>query len=293
MVLQDKYKARASARYRAAHGMAPKERGSGRGRGRGRAARNPGPGRGEGTSRAKGADASNDEDKDEDEDEEEEEGEEEDAQFPTLRAAAEHASKTDEQRARDAAEAEAAAAEARRYARRPKQSNAWRFEQLMADSAPKDPRLAVQREGGGEEGEEEEPEEDLTELLAKVKQLDVSKGAVTDGVFARAASASAAPAVNSEERARRRREMEDDIDHDLDYLKARAQARAQAQRKHPARADALAHAPPKALSKDEVQRELALLAEIDEKRQHAEHLRSAYCPPPARCLCLSRTSACP
>lgn len=145
MVLQNKYKARASAKHN-------KGRGGGEGRGRGR-------GRGGAHGHERGRPL------------EDEEGIEvpdsEPEEFPSLGQAAEK----DAERSGDS-EAEEEAEETRRqrqkYGKRKIESNAWKFQQDV-----KDPYA---------EESEPEPEVDLTNLIERVKQLDSGKNAKVTAV---------------------------------------------------------------------------------------------------------------
>lgn len=278
MVLQDKYKARASAKYRATHGMAPKERGRGQGRGRGRGRGRGGLAHGRPVPQGGSGSGGNGSDQEgTDEEGEEIQGEaNEQAEFPTLRAAATHHAATPPKTEEELAAEEETKAERRKYSRRPLQSNAWRFEQLQADSTPQDPRLATE-----EQQQEPEPEEDLTELLEKIKRLDTSKQELDDGIFARRRSKKPEQptTVDPAELEHRKQEIEQDIDHELDYLKDRKQARAQAHAKRAIRNDGgnrNAATTRKVLTKEEMQKELEILAEIEKNKQHAEHLRSTF-----------------
>ncbi|KAE8211842.1 hypothetical protein CF327_g4444 [Tilletia walkeri] len=202
MVLQNKFKARASARYNATRGGSE---GGGRGRGRGsgqpgRGSRGRGRGRGGGwigNEGSVGRDGDG-EDSDEDEDEDEEEEDSADAAFPTLQASAQ----AGPSRKAEKSDAEQVPA---KYARRKLESNAWRYKDNEADSDP---------------DAEPEPEVDLTNLFARVAKLDSSKNAII--------TLGAPQAQDPSGDVETAEELETDIDHSLAYLYERERARERA-----------------------------------------------------------------
>ncbi|KAK0537840.1 hypothetical protein OC834_000659 [Tilletia horrida] len=213
MVLQNKYKARASAKYNAGRGSAGATRGTRGGRGRG----GRGGGRGRGGYARFGDEPDGEEhdgigegeDGDEgDGDEEEGEGEDEkaeDAAFPTLQASAARAGSSSGRGGKLGTDADRVPS---KYARRKIESNAWRYK---ADEAEGDPDA------------EPEPEVDLSALFARVAKLDSSKNAViTLGAGPQASASSASEQAETAE------EIEADIDHSLAYLYERERARERA-----------------------------------------------------------------
>ncbi len=196
MVLQNKYKARASAKHNRGRGG-----GGGRGRGRGRGGRAMFPDGGHEMTEGQ-YDGDSNEEEDEEGDEESEENDEENAAFPSLKqgAAQSQKAKTGEEEQEDAETTK----ERGKYSRRKIESNAWRFEQMRKDQE-RDP------------DEEPEPEVDLTALLERVKLLDSSKelkAGVTLG-----------GAGQEEEDEEERKRIEADIDHSLAYLSEKDRAR--------------------------------------------------------------------
>jgi hypothetical protein len=137
MVLQNKFKARASAKYNKGRG------GAGRGRGRGGA---HGHERGQPLEDEEGIELADDEPE----------------EFPALdQAAQKDAKEAGDSEAEE--EAEEARLQRQKYGKRKIESNAWKFQQDV-----KDPYA---------EESEPEPEVDLTNLIERVKQLDSGKNA--------------------------------------------------------------------------------------------------------------------
>ncbi|CAD6887544.1 unnamed protein product [Tilletia laevis] len=203
MVLQNKFKARASARYNATRGGSE---GGGRGRGQsggaGRGYRGRGRGRGRGGGSAHGGreEGEDDDGEDDGEDEDEEEdGDPADAAFPTLQAAT---LAGPSRPAGGRAEVEKVPA---KYARRKLESNAWRYKEDDADPDP---------------DAEPEPEVDLSNLFARVAKLDSSKNAVI--------SLGAPQPLDASADAETAEDIEADIDHSLAYLYERERARERA-----------------------------------------------------------------
>lgn len=225
MVLQNKYKARASRRYNAARGGAASDRGRG-GRGRGGSFRSEGSGSNRGADESafpqlgnvkRGQDGEGQEDGD-DSDEEDDEGEEEDGEE----------SENDDEG--DEGNFKGSSAERGKYSRRKLESNAWRYAEKEVDphgvslaclillSDDNADHLLVTPT---EEKEESEPEVDLTALREKVSKLDSS----------RTSNALSSRKELEDALAKQRDEDENDVDHTLSHLLHRQRIRGDSERK--------------------------------------------------------------
>jgi hypothetical protein len=274
MVLQNKYKARASKRYNAARGggaagegessrAGARGRGRVRGRGRGGAHSDPFRAAVEGGGEASGSG--------EEEDEEEEEGEAEaqDA-FPALQASTAGAASSQARQSRG---------EAAKYARRPMESNAWRYAEPEAEVDPHAGECMLSRAvllpvaqraerqsadvayAARAEPQEPEPEVDLSNLFAKVAQLDSSRSAI--------------PGLPSEEQ---RRELEEDVDRSLAYLHARQRERERG-KGAAAREEEKGGVERREITEEERREEEEERREMGKERERAEALRGEWSPP--------------
>ncbi|KAK0568073.1 hypothetical protein OC861_002317 [Tilletia horrida] len=202
MVLQNKYKARASARYNAERGGSGRGTSGGRGgsRGRGRGGRGRGAGWGGHADDDGDGQDGTDQDGEEDDEDGDEDHDAENVAFPSL-----HASASASQSAASSSRREEKVPS--KYAKRKLESNAWRYKQDETEDNP---------------DAEPEPEVDLSALFARVAKLDSSKNAVITIGAPSSSSQSKAETVETAE------DIEADIDHSLAYLYERERARERA-----------------------------------------------------------------